>query len=107
MTVVLVNAWDPRHCNVVLSEKRYLAHIVDRHPGIEVDHIRFAVEEPEVITRDANDDLVENYYKRGALSDLPDLFLKVCVRFESDRGKVVTAFLVDRPKPHEVIIWKR
>lgn len=107
MPVVLVNAWDPRHNNVVLYEYRYFGHIVARHPNVEIEHIRLVVENPDIITRDVNDDLVENYYRQSVAPDAPRYFLKVCVRFESDRGKVITAYEVDRPKPDEVIAWKR
>lgn len=107
MAIVLINAWDPRHNNVVLHEKRYWDHIVDRHPGIEIEHIRIVIEDPDVITDDENDHLVENYYRQRVMHDAPEYFLKVCVRLESDKGRVITAFLVDRPKPTERISWKR
>ncbi len=106
MQVVLINTWDPRHNNVVLYENRYFQHITARHPGIDVEHICLVVEEPDVISRDRRDRLVENYYKQGAIPDMPALFLKVSVRFESDAGKVVTAFVVDRPRLDEEIVWK-
>jgi hypothetical protein len=106
MSVVLINAWDPRHINVILYGNRYQDHIVSRHPGIDVESIRVVIEDPDLITRDDNDDLVENYYKQGVMPDAPRFFLKVCVRFTSDVGKVVTAYEPDRPKPTERIIWK-
>lgn len=106
MPAVLINAWDPRHNNVVLYDHRYFGHIVVRHPEVEIEHIRLVLEWPDVITRDVNDGLVENYYRQGIMSDEPGYFLKVCVRFDSDRGKVLTAFSVDRPKPGEVVVWK-
>jgi hypothetical protein len=107
MSAVLINAWDPRHNNVVLYRNRYSEHIIVRHPEVEIGHIRLVVEDPDVITGDVNDALVENYYRQGTIADEPDYFLKVSVRFESDRGKIVTAYTVDRPKPSEVIVWKR
>ncbi len=106
MAVVLINAWDPRRNNVLLYENRYFAHIIVRHPGVEIEYILLAVEAPDLITCDVNDDLVENYYKQGAIWDMPEQFLKVCVHFDSDRGKVITAYAVDRPKPNEVVVWK-
>ena len=107
MSVVLINAWDPRRNNVVMYENRYQSHIASRHPGIEVGHIRVVIEDPDVITDDENDSLAENYYKQGVMADAPNYFLKVCVRVDSDRGKVITAYEVDRPKPTERIAWKR
>lgn len=98
---------DPRHNNVVLYENRYWGHIVGRHPGIEVEHIRLVLEDPDVITDDESDGLVENYYRQHVVQDALEYFLKVCVRLESDKGQVITAFLVDRPKPIERIAWKR
>lgn len=106
MSAVLINAWDPRHINVLLYEYRFRSHIATGHPGVDVESIRYVVEQPDIITSDENNDLVENYYKQGAILDAPRYFLKVCVRFDSDVGKVVTAFEVDRPKPAERIIWK-
>lgn len=106
MPAVLINAWDPRRINIVLYENRYQDHIVSRHPGVDIDSIRYVVEQPDIITSDESNELVENYYKQGAMPDAPRYFLKVCVRFDSDVGKVVTAFEVDRPKPTERIIWK-
>lgn len=62
-------AWDPRHNNVVLYENRYWGHIVGRHPGIEVEHIRLVLEDPDVITDDEGDGLVENYYRQHVVQD--------------------------------------
>lgn len=106
MANVLVNAWDPRRNNVVLYENRYEDHIRSRHPAVEVEHIRSVLENPGLITTDDFDPLVENYYAQGVLSDAPIYWLKICVRFDSDRGKVITAYEVDRPKPSEQIVWK-
>lgn len=106
MAAVLINAWDPRRVNVVLYDNRYYGHIVERHPAVTIEHIRMALEDPDIITGDDSDPLVENFYARGVMPDAPEYWLKVCVRFNSDVGKVVTAYEVDRPKPTEHIRWQ-
>lgn len=103
---IVLNAWDPRDNNVVMYEDRYRGHIVTGHPGIEIDHIRETIEHPDFITDDETKHLIEIYYKRGVVSFAANDYLKVCVLVDSDKGKVITAYLVGHLKPTERISWK-
>jgi hypothetical protein len=103
---MLFNAWDPRHYNVILHERVYENHIVAKHGEIAVEDIQYTVENPDIITADVSDEMTELCYAKGVVQDEgPDVYLKVCARFEGEGMKVVTAYLVDRPKPTERIIW--
>ena len=104
---MLFNAWDPLHRNVVLYERTYEHHIVFRHgEDVSVEEIRFVVENPEFITADSSDNLVEIYYAKGVVRNAdPSEYLKVCARYDGEGLKVVTAYLVDRPKPTERVLW--
>lgn len=106
MAFYLFHTHDPRGETVVLWENRYHNHI-RKHEGITVAMIQTAVEEPEIITRDTTYPLRDNYYARGLDPDVPEDWVKVCVEFSSDEGKVITAFFTDRPKPEEDILWSR
>lgn len=65
------------------------------------------MENPDIITVDPNDEYKEYYYAQGVVADSPDLYLKVCVLFKQDIGRVLTAFDVDTPKPDENILWQK
>ena len=104
---MLFNAYDPRGYNVVLDERTYERHIVNRHgDDVTPDEIRQAVESPDLIVADETNSLTEIYYARGIvqLADESE-YLKVVARFESDHMKVVTAYMVDVPKRTERVIW--
>ena len=83
---MLFNAWDPRHCNVVLYERTYEHHIVFKHgDDVSPDDILHAVENPDFITADESDELTEIYYARGIVARAgPTEFLKVCARYEGE-----------------------
>lgn len=104
---MLFNCWDPRGNNVVLDRRVFDNHILARH-GDEVtaEDIQYAIENPDLITADLTDPMVEIYYAQGAVESAdPTEYLKVCVRYKGDGLNVVTAYLVDRPKLLERVIW--
>ena len=72
-----------------------------------IDSIRETVENPDFIANDVNSDFIENYYAQGMMENDPDAFLKVCVLFRREQGRVLTAFGVDRPKITEEILWQK
>jgi len=104
---MLFNAWDPRQCNIVLEERVYERHIVAKHGDeVSVADIRDTVENPDIITADIEDELVEIYYAKGVVQSAdPSEYLKVCARWKGEGMTVVTAYLVDRPKLTERVIW--
>lgn len=107
MDGILFSIYDPRLQNVILHRTRYLNHIQVRHLFVTIDVIRETIEDPDYIAQDVNSDFIENYYAQGMLEIDPDAYLKVCVLFRGDQGRVLTAFGVDRPKVTEEIIWQK
>jgi hypothetical protein len=104
---MLFNIWDPRYINVVLHERVYENHIVARHGDeVSIADIQYVIENPNIITADVSDVLVENYYGKGVIPSAdPSEWLKVCTRYEGEGLRVVTAYLVDRPKSIERVLW--
>lgn len=107
MNPLLFSVYDPQLRNVILHRSRYNSHIQGRHLFITVDAIRATIETPDFIANDVNTDFVENYYAQGMIENDPDAFLKVCVLFKHEQGRVLTAFGVDRPKWSEEILWQK
>jgi len=64
---MLFNAWDPRGYNVVLYERVYENHIVARHGEVPIADIQYVVENPDVITADITDKMVEKYTTQRVL----------------------------------------
>ena len=102
----LFRTHDPRLQAVILHRSRYYSHIWVQH-RIDVEAIRATIEQPDLITVDPDDAYKENYYAQGVIPDFPDLFLKVCVLFKQEIGRVITAFDVEMPKPNEDMIWQK
>lgn len=102
----LFRTHDPRLYTIILHRTRYYNHIWVQH-GIDVESIQHVVENPDFITADPSDEYKENYYAQGILSDFPDLYVKVCVLFKQEVGRVLTAFDVDMPKINEKILWQK
>lgn len=107
MSGLLFSIYDPQLRNVILHRSRFLTHIQGRHLFVTVDSIRTTIEEPDFISNDVNSDSIENYYAQGMIENAPDAFLKVCVLFKQEQGRVLIAFGVDRPKPAEEILWQK
>jgi hypothetical protein len=107
MALYLMNADDPRGEKVYLWENRFYEHVAIRHPTATVESIQKTVENPDMITRDAKFQNRDNYYALGNDPQFPGAYMKVCVEFSSDTGKVVTAFTTDRLKPEEEILWRK
>jgi hypothetical protein len=107
MALYLMNADDPRGEKVYLWDDRFYGHIVSRHPSATVESIQKTVENPDIITRDTKFPARDNYYGWGNDVEYPEAYMKVCVQFGSDTGKVITAFTTDRLKPEEEILWQK
>ncbi len=105
MPTILFETKGPRQRKSELDGDRFAFQIAGNHPEIEVVHIQTTIEEPDIITHDSNFENGENYYALGAISKWPAMFVKVCVRYEDNVGRVVTAFATDRPKASELVIW--
>jgi hypothetical protein len=106
MAVYLINTDDPRPERVILWEDRFYGHIAG-HPSVTIEAIRRTIENPDIITRDVKFAGRDNYYAKGNDPQFSDAYLKVCVQFGSDTGKVITAFPTDRLKPEEEILWQK
>lgn len=102
----LFRTHDPRLFEVILHRSRYRNHIWVQH-GIVVEAIQAAIEDPDIITADARDPYIENYYAEGVIPGQPDALLKVCVLFKHDVGSVLTAFAAEMPKVGEDILWQK
>ena len=107
MDCYIVNADDPRGEKVFLYEARFYGHIVLRHPSATVEAIQKTIENPDIITRDAKYPNRDNYYAKGNDLIFPNDYMKVCVEFGSDTGRVVTAFTANGLKPEEEILWQK
>ncbi len=105
MPNLLFHTHDPRLIEVILHYSRYHNHIWLQH-GVTAAEIQIAIETPDFINTDS-DEYIENYYAQGVLADLPDAYLKVCVLFKQEQGRVLTAFAVDLPKFDEETIWSK
>jgi hypothetical protein len=106
MVNYLFRTHDPRLYAIILHRTRYYNHIRVQY-GIEVESIQTVVENPDFITADFDDEYKENYYAQGVLPDAPALFLKVCVLFKQDVGRVLTAFEVEAPRAAEDVLWQK
>ncbi|MFN8487605.1 MAG: hypothetical protein U0350_08450 [Caldilineaceae bacterium] len=106
MISYLFRTHDPRLYEVILHKSRYHRHIWVQH-GSDVEAIQATIEAPDLITADVDDEYKESYYAQGIISDFPDLYLKVCVLFKQDVGRVITAFAVDFPKLEEDVLWQK
>lgn len=100
------NTQDPRGYKIHLYDKTYDKHIKERHVEASVECILGVIENPDFIVQDIDYPNRENYYARGVIEDAPNSYLKVCVQFDSDIRKIVTAFETDRPKLKEQVIWQ-
>lgn len=106
MPIYLINTDDPRGERIILWDDRFYGHI-SGHPSVTVESIQRAIENPDIITRDVKFANRDNYYAKGRDPLFPEAYMKVCVQFGSDTGKVITAFPVDRLKPDEEILWPK
>jgi hypothetical protein len=106
MVNYLFRTHDPRLYEIILHRTRYHNHIRVQH-GIDLESIQITVENPDFITADLDDEYKENYYAQGVIPDAPDLFLKVCVLFKQDVGRVLTAFEVEAPRATEDLLWQK
>ncbi len=104
MRNLLFRTHDPRLYEVILHRSRYQNHIWLQH-GITVEEIQSTIEAPDIITADQRDEYKENYYAHGVVADFPEMYLKVCVLFKQEIGRVLMAFIVSLPKSEEETVW--
>lgn len=92
---------DPLGHDVVLTQVRW-DHILKRRPWFVqyATLLRLTCSGPEAIT--AEDDRL--YYYRPVLPQRDSMYLIACVR-EGKPRRVMTAYLVDRFRKGEVLIW--
>lgn len=90
-----------------MHDGTYYGHIVRGHgDDVTFDEIRQAVENPTIIVADEKNDMREIYYARGVVEWAgSSMFLKVVAECVSDHSVVITAYVTDRPKPKERVIW--
>lgn len=102
--------------DIVLYEDIWEDHIIIDHSIMDGydEHIESVLIEPDVVTRDADHANGVNYYRARALPPPDDKqYLKVCVRFETDRdtgsryGIIVTTYPTIGVKRSETITWRR
>lgn len=98
----IIDATDPRGRRVVCSKACWHGHILIKHPFMFswLKRLHKAIEEPIAIFKDSDFGDREVYYHLTKKK-----YVKVVVRFEGDKGEVVTAFLTDSPKPGETLLW--
>ena len=53
MNNVLFRTHDPRWLEIILHRSRFVNHIWPNHPMVEVDHILSVIDDPDLITQDA------------------------------------------------------
>ena len=105
MSKLLFRTYDPRLFEIILHRSRYQSHIQIQH-GVDAVSIRETIEKPNFISSDRHNNSVENFYADNLHPDFPALFLKVCVLFKNDIGRVITAFDVEALHPDEFLVWQ-
>ena len=105
---LLFEVKDPRGMTVFCEEEQYYNHICGNHAEMEgcEEDIKLAIQEPEngFIYQDQKRPDRYIYYK---LDGSRRFYTKVVVEFQSDTGRVITAFRPDRTKlkSGEMLIW--
>lgn len=91
-----------------LHEVTWYNHIVPGHRALR-DHeaaVAMVLTNSYRVTHDALHDKRECFYRQRTHPRFPELFLKVCVEFESEyAGEVITAFLTAKIHADEVQRW--
>ncbi len=102
---VVRDRWDRE---IRLHEDIWYDHIVIGHRSLR-DHeaaVARVLTNPYRVTHDALHDNRECYYRQRSHPRYPELFLMVCVEFESEyAGEVITAFLTPKVHSEEVQRW--
>lgn len=105
---LLISCRDCLDNYITLEENWYRIHIRDRHSEATLDDVQNVIENADRIYRDPIDPLVNLYYKKGEYGKAPYTYrgvLKVCVRFYTDSGTVISAYSVRGFKQGEIKIW--
>jgi hypothetical protein len=94
--------------DIGLFQEAWYNHILAGHRVLREHEVAVArvLTNPYRVTHDAVYEDRECFYRQRTHPRFPDLFLKVCVEFESEEfGVVITAFLVSRISSDEVQRW--
>ncbi len=101
---------------IMLTEQCWQDHILVQHPELEgyESAVEHALTAPEFVNNDATHPNRESHYCRSPLpANYVGVYVKVVVEYGAADahscydGEVVTAYLVDRPKPRERRKWTR
>lgn len=109
---ILFDAVDPRGLSVRCEKKQWRRKIIAYHPELEghQDLVKQTIEDPLMICSDATNPNREVYYNLDILpAPLDRFYLKIIVQFseraEKRYGVVITAFVADKAKTGEKVIW--
>ena len=104
---IIFQVTDPTGRVVVLTEQCWREHILAFHPAMEEfkDAIQTTIVSPLYGTIYGDVDYPDRriyYSRRGKYQ-----YLKVVVEFDQEGGMVITAFITDRLKSGEKLIWPK
>ncbi|MGH7963131.1 MAG: hypothetical protein ACRERD_15085 [Candidatus Binatia bacterium] len=102
---VVRDRWDRE---IGLYEDAWYNHIVPGHRTLREHESAVAkvLTNPYRVMHDASHENRECFYRQRTHPSFPELFLKVCVEFESEyAGEVITAFLTPKIHADEVQRW--
>ena len=85
----------------VLGETTH-EHIMEMHPEVTLDHIKFALEDPNEVRRSSYRENSELYYLRRTRRRFTCVIVKIC----SDGNYISTALTTEKPKVGGVIFKK-
>lgn len=95
---------DPWGRRVVLREKQWKHIIVERQRAIELYAIRLVVEHPQFVYASNKSKTDELFFRLGAESKHPLLYVAVVIAYPSEPGFIRTAMLQGQPSG---VDWKR
>jgi hypothetical protein len=100
----IIEATDPLGRRVVCTEENWKGHVLFVHPFMErrKKEIVEAIEEPNIITMDADFPNRDCYYYL-----ITESYLKVVAEFRGNEGEIVTSFISNPPKAGEKVKWMR
>ena len=109
---ILFDTTDPRGFSIHCEKKQWHRKIIAHHSELEghQDLVKQTIEDPLMICSDATNPNREIYYNLGILpAPLDQFYLKIVVQFskraEKRYGAVITAFVVDKGKTGEKVLW--
>jgi hypothetical protein len=104
---IIFQVIDPTGSTIILTDQCWYEHILAFHPAMEEfqEAIKATIVSPlyGMIYSDVDYSDRRIYYSRRGKYQ----YLKVVVEFDQDRGTVITAFITDRLKSGEKLIWPK